>query len=287
MRAAVTGASGRLGRAIIESFRPLADVRAWSRPAYDLDDPAGAARILADRPDLVIHCAAWTDVDACARQPERAMRRNADATAEIALACAHGRSRLVLISTNEVFDGRRSDGSGYRAADAPGAINPYGTSKLIGEVAAREAFAAEPRSLLIVRTAWLYGPPGNDFPTKIVAAALSARDAGTALRLVDDETGSPTYTSDLAVSIVQLVAAGASGVQHVVNAGRATRAEWALEVLRVAGIEVPTELVPASTWPRDSTPPRCAILSSDVSLRPWQEATREYVHAVAPMLVSA
>jgi len=278
MRIAVTGAAGRLGRALVSQLGSLGDVRSWSRPEYDLDDPDASSRIRADAPDLVVHSAAWTDVDACARQPELAMRRNGEAVAEIARACRSAGSRFVLVSTNEVFGGDAL-GTGYRPHDPVRPRNPYGASKLKGERSAQYAYADRPEALLIVRTAWLYGPPGNDFPAKIVAAALRAREGGRPLQLVRDETGSPSVTADVARGIAQLINGQAHGIRHVVNSGQATRAEWATEVLRAAEIDVVTELVPASTWPRDSTPPLWGVLASDVELRPWQEATRDYVAA--------
>lgn len=276
MRVAITGASGRLGRALVGEFRSSAEVRAWSRPDYDVDDPDAAARVVGSHPDVVVHSAAWTDVDACARDPELAERRNGAAVGELARACAAASCRLVLISTNEVFAGDRS-GSPYRSYDPVAPINAYGSSKLLGETLAFEAFAGRAERLLIARTAWLYGPPGNDFPTKIIAAALRAREIGGPLLLVRDETGSPSATSDVAHGIGELIQSGLAGVRHVVNAGHATRAAWAMEVLAAAGIDVATELVPASTWRRDSTPPSWGVLASDVVLRPWQVATREYV----------
>ena len=276
MRVAITGASGRLGRALLNELRAFAEVRSWSRPDYDLDDLGAAARVVATSPDVVVHSAAWTDVDACARDGELATRRNGVAVGELARACAGAGCRLVLVSTNEVFAGDRR-GPAYRNDDPVAPINAYGASKLLGETQAIEAFAARPEGLLIARTAWLYGPPGNDFPTKIITAALRARESGGTLRLVRDETGSPSATSDVARGIGQLIQDGSAGVRHVVNAGQATRAEWAMEVLGAAGIVIATELVPASTWRRDSTPPSWGVLASDVVLRPWQVATREYV----------
>lgn len=292
----------------------------WSRPEYDLDAPAAVDRLLdRHRPDLVVHAAAWTDVDGCARSPELAMARNGEAVGVLARSCAERGVGLVLVSTNEVFDGRRTDGRGYRAEDPPNPINPYGASKLAGEVAALRAYglglpweiAAEPAEpgggeagrppLAIVRTAWLFGPPGNDFPSKIVAAARTAADDGRPLRVVADEVGSPTYTIDLARAIVALVplvglvsdVAGpgppparptpASGpIWHLVNAGRVSRADWARETLRLVGLEVPVVDISASEWARASTPPRWAVLEPGelppgVALRSWQAALAEYL----------
>jgi len=279
MRVAVTGAGGRLGRAILAAFTGI-DVRPWSRPFYDLDDPEAAERAIAtDSPDLIIHTAAWTDVDGCARQPDLARRRNATAVAELARAAAARGTRLLLVSTNEVFDGR-SDAP-YRPADPTGPLNAYGASKLEGERAAAEAYAADPASQLTVRTAWLYGPPGNDFPLKVIAAARRAIGEGLPLRLVADETGSPTHTADLAAAIATLVREEAFGTKHVVNGGQATRAEWGRAVLAAAGIDVEIELVPASTWTRDSKAPTWGVLASDVPLRDWRAASDAYVRGLA------
>jgi len=244
---------------------------------------------------VVIHTAAWTDVDGNAREPEVAMRRNGTAVGELSRACAARGIDLVVISTNEVFDGRRSDGRGYGPAEERHPINAYGASKAAAErlaIGAYEAPGARGR-LGIVRTSWLYGPPGNDFPAKIAAAAMRARAAGEPLRVVGDEIGVPTYTPDLAEAIVELVAEDAIAppaarwaIHHLVNGGRASRAEWAREVLRATRIEVPLEEVPLASWPRASTPPAWAVLDptplpSGEPMRDWREA---FSHAVPDLL---
>jgi dTDP-4-dehydrorhamnose reductase len=338
MRVAVTGAGGRLGRALIAALQdapftgPLGPL-AWSRPTYDIDDPEAAARCIRQTaPEVVVHAAAWTDVDGCAREPERAMRRNALAVAELAEACLRTGADLVLVSTNEVFDGRRTDGRGYAPDDRPRPGNSYGASKLAGETSAQAAFlrhgglidapgatrtgaagpaaaglaavgpagpavipaAGAPSStipaapqLAIVRTAWLYGPPGNDFPARILAVADRAHATGESLRVVGDEVGSPTFAPDLAEGILDLLAAGTfAGVHHIVNAGSVSRAGWARHILAAAGVEVPIVEVPLATWTRPSTPPAWAVLAptllpSGEHLRSWQAAFADY----APVLV--
>jgi dTDP-4-dehydrorhamnose reductase len=303
MRVAISGAGGRLGRSLVAAlegapftgpFGPLA----WSRPDYDLDDPAAAARLVRrDAPEVVVHAAAWTDVDGCARDLELAMRRNALAVAELAAACVDRGADLIIVSTNEVFDGRRTDGRGYAADDPPVPGNPYGASKLAGEAAAQAAFLkrggvleadaggrppAGPQ-LAIVRTAWLFGPPGNDFPARILAAAERARAAAEPLRVVGDEVGSPTYAPDLAEAIVELLAAGAyAGIHHVVNSGAVSRAGWARAVLEAARMNVPIEEVSLASWVRPSAAPAWAVLEptplpSGEPLRPWQAALADYL----------
>jgi len=323
MRVAVTGSSGRLGRAVVRALEdaPFTGPRGplpWTRAELDLDAPHGVAAALdRDRPEVVVHAAAWTDVDGCARDPELAVARNGTATGVLAGACASRGVELLVVSTNEVFDGRRTDGHGYATSDEPAPANPYGASKLAGERAAIEAFRAVsgsgpgdaaadnaaadnaaadnaaadnaaagdagvmPPGLGIARTSWLFGPPGGDFPHKILDAAGRSIASGQPLRVVDDEWGSPTSTGDLAEAIVELLAENAhGGLHHLVDAGIASRADWAAEVFRVARIDVAIERVPASTWTRDSTPPRWGVLApspmpSGEPMRPWQQAVAD------------
>lgn len=296
MRVAVTGANGRLGRALVAAlgdapFTGPAGPVAWTRTDLDLDDAAaGAANVLdRDRPEVVVHTAAWTDVDGCAREPDLAMRRNGIATGVLAGACAQRGVDLVVISTNEVFDGDRDDDRGYRPDDVPAPGNAYGRSKLAGERAADEAFDRPgARGLLgIVRTAWLYGPPGTDFPHRILAAADRALADRDALRVVADEWGNPTFAADLADAIVELLADDAhAGVHHLVNTGVASRADWAADILARLGLDVAVERVPASSWQRASIPPRWGVLAqtplpSGEAMRSWTAAMAEYAPRLA------
>ena len=321
MRLAVTGAGGRLGSSIVGLLRQAEfadEVLAWELPDHDLDDPASAGRLVAaGRPDVVIHCAAWTDVDGCARDPELALRRNGLATGEIARACVAAEASMIMISTNEVFDGLRTDRAPYSPADATNPGNAYGVAKLEGERLARAAFGesgvgfvtaamADARGelrppdapgenagpqLAIVRTAWLFGPPGLDFPRKILAAGRKALAEGTELLLVADEFGCPTYAPDLAAAIVALVEAAARpagrsfrGIHHVVNGGHVSRSGWARLVLRFAGVDLPMRDVPLSTWPRPSTPPLWGVLQTTplpIALRHWHIALEDYVTELA------
>jgi dTDP-4-dehydrorhamnose reductase len=284
---AVTGAGGRLGRALLSELAARAvPTIAWSRPDYDLDDAAAAATLVArDRPALVIHAAAWTDVDGCAREPEFAQRRNAEAVGELARECAKSGAGLLLVSTNEVFDGKRTDGRGYREDDPVAPANPYGASKLAGEVAADQAFAGSAAGLWIVRTAWLFGPPGNDFPTKILAAA-DRLAPGDPLKAVSDEFGSPTYARDLASALLDLVAVSSGGTFHLAGADIASRYELAEAV--IAHCRPGLDLVPISgrEFIRPSSPPAWAVLDCStagqlgVRLRSWREALLDYVATI-------
>lgn len=315
MRVAVTGAGGRLGTSLIAALTDspfVAGILAWDLPDHDLDDPRSADRLVSHhRPDVVIHAAAWTDVDGCALDPAFALRRNGAAVGEMAEACARAGAGLVMVSTNEVFDGRRTDERPYRPTDPPNPQNSYARAKAAGELAARAAYGAvghdfesaalepgppnarERAALAIVRTAWLFGLPGADFPQKILVAAKRAKAGGQPLRLVADEIGTPTYAPDLAAAIVALLGEsdrdgghGFGGIHHVINSGHASRAEWARETLRLAGLHVATKDVPMSTWPRPSTPPAWGVMEATPlpsgPLRPWRSALAEYMEHIAP-----
>jgi dTDP-4-dehydrorhamnose reductase len=289
MRVAVSGAGGRLGSALITAladapFTGPAGPIAWRRDAFDLDAPDGiGARLDRDRPEVVVHPAAWTDVDGCALDPELAIRRNGTATGVLATACAERGTDLLVISTNEVFSGELRDGRPWEPSDPTDPGNPYGASKLEGERLATQAFDDQTgASLGIARTAWLFGAPGRDFPSRILDAAERARAAGEPLRAVGDEWGTPTYTADVADAIVELLAENAvGGIHHLVNGLTATRADWARYVVARAGIEVEVVNVPMSTWERPSHPPRWGVLAatplpSGEPLRVWPDAMADY-----------
>jgi dTDP-4-dehydrorhamnose reductase len=284
-RVGITGADGRLGSALVAELagRATAATIPWVLPEYDLDTTDPAALLDRYAPQVVLHAAAWTDVDGCAREPALARRRNADAVGELAAGCVARGIALVCVSTNEVFDGERTDGRGYREEDAVAPRNPYGASKLAGEAAARRAFGARAAPpLWIVRTAWLFGSGMPDFPRKIVAAAdrLSPDDA---LPVVTDEHGSPTYVVDLARAICDLVEATEGGTFHLVNEGQASRFEWAEAVLALCRPGRALRPISRAEFTRASDPPAWGVLSAErarsvgVRLRGWREALRDYL----------
>jgi dTDP-4-dehydrorhamnose reductase len=208
---------------------------------------------------------------------------------ELARACKRHEVSLVVISTNEVFDGRRTDGRGYAETDPPSPGNPYGASKLAGEEAARAASGADGSNarLWIVRTAWLFGPPGNDFPTRILAAADRV-EAGERLKVVADEVGSPTFAPDLAAALVSLVEVATPGTYHLANAGRASRADWARAVLAGCGVDREIEPIRQADFERPSRPPAWAVLDTaaaaraGVTLRAWGDALADYLAELCP-----
>lgn len=293
-RIAITGARGRLGRALLAAATaaPGLDAVGWSRPELDLDAPDDVAGLLErDRPDLVIHAAAWTDVDGCARDPELATRRNGEATGAIARACAFRGTRFAFVSTNEVFDGERTDGRGYTEDDPVAPRNPYGASKLAGERAA-EASMGDAAACWIVRVGWLYGPPGNDFPRKIVAAA-DRLPPGEPLRVVDDEWGTPTATDDLAAAILDLITVTRGGRLHLSAPQPASRFDWARAVLAQVRPDRSLTPISRSAFQRASDPPPWGVLDASraaaagVILPDWRASLRRHLDAdpslVAPL----
>ncbi|MGA1526146.1 MAG: dTDP-4-dehydrorhamnose reductase, partial [Planctomycetota bacterium] len=217
----VTGAGGQLGRAVVAA----AEARGWRAASCDRsvlpveDADLVRERIAQVRPDVVVHCAAWTDVDGCESDPDRADRINGHGTAHVAEACRSVDARLVAVSTDYVFDGfGLLDATGapraYCTDDPAGPRSAYGRSKLLGEEAVlRTPLAA---GFYVVRTSWVFGPGGRNFPAAILGRARS----GQPLRVVDDQRGCPTFTLDLAEALLDLgVSDAVSGIYHAANEG--------------------------------------------------------------------
>jgi dTDP-4-dehydrorhamnose reductase len=278
MRVLIIGASGQLGSALRHSF---AD-HTLLTPAHaelDISQPASIAAIRGLAPDLVLLPGAYTNVDGCARDPERAFRENTLGPKYVALACAELAAPLVYVSTNEVFSGAVS--RPYREYDQPAPINEYGRSKWGGEQAVLQH---APRAI-VARVAWLFGGPRN-FVRTILRLGQERAASGEPLRVVDDEVGSPTYAPDAAAAIRQLADLSVPGIYHVVNEGACSRYELAVATLRIAGIAAPIEAIKSSEFRRDSTPPPFSPLHNGaaaalgVTLRPWQSALGECVAAI-------
>ncbi len=264
-----------LGQDVCKTAPRWAMVAALTRDDGDLVDAASAREALVGvSPAIIIHCAAYTDVDGCTRDPERATAGNATATRNVAEVADSIGATLLYVSTDYVFDGLK--GEPYLEDDAPSPLNPYGESKLEGERAA--GGCAEH---LIVRTQWLYGPGGKSFVLAILRAAAAGRD----LRVVSDEIGCPTYTPDLASGIWRLLESGGRGVFHMTGTGACSRLELARAALDQAGMgDVPVAPMRSADWdsptvrPLDSTLGSRRLVEVDVApLRPWREALVDYV----------
>lgn len=277
MRVLVTGARGMLGTDVCDVLAEEHEVRGADIEDFDITDAEATRAAVADhRPDTVIHCAAWTDVDGCEREPGRAFAVNARGTWNLAAAAAEVGAAVVDISTDFVFDGEK--GEAYTEFDLPNPMGAYGASKLAAENAVR---ALVPRHY-IVRTAWLFGRHGKNFVGTILEAA-KRRDE---LRVVADQFGSPTYARDLARAIAELVVPGRlmPGTVHLTNTGVCSWAELAAEALRAAGSATRVLPISASEWDSPTRRPAYSPLRSRwlelqrlPPLREWREAVNSFV----------
>lgn len=280
MRIAITGARGQLGSALCAALAPGNELIPLGRQELELGAPACVEQLVATRAELVIHPAAYTNVDGCARDPDLAYRVNGLGTRYVALACRRLGAPLVYISTNEVFPGDAD--RPYAEYDAARPINAYGRSKWAGEQAVRELLT----SFYIVRVAWLFGGERN-FVRTVLRLAASPPAGG--LRMVDDEVGSPTYAADVADAIAQLITTGYFGTYHLVNAGACSRFAFAQAVLRLAGYTAtPLTPIKLADFTRDSTPPPYTPLANHagaalgIALRPWELALEAYLRTLPP-----
>ncbi len=273
MRIVITGHRGQLGAAL-QRLLSDQDLMAVDLPEYDITDPFSIIdSIVSFRPDVVIHGAAMTNVDHCERDPDLAFRVNTLGTQNIALACGQCGADMVHVSTNDVFDGTL--GRPYNEWDTPSPKSVYARSKAAAEFYVRSLL----NHFYIVRTAWLYGRGGNNFVTKIIAAA----DRLGALRVVTDEVSAPTYAPDLAEAIVRLVRTHHYGIYHFTNSGFCSRYDWACKILELSGRgDVPVEPIATGEWQRAAPPPLYAPIANmsgaalGITLRPWEDALQEY-----------
>jgi len=275
MKTVVVGARGMLGADLMQALAARAPT-GYDLPELDITDAGRCRELLQDlSPDVVIDAAAMTNVDYCETHAEEAFLVNGRGTGNLAAAAHALGAKLVYYSTDYVFDGTRE--GAYQEQDEPNPLSVYGKSKLRGEEFVRSTCPDH----LILRTAWLFGCHGTNFIRTIVSAAREGR----ALRVVDDQRGSPTYTRDLAARTLALLEKGCRGTYHVTNSGSCTWYELArrsVEWANIAGAGV--EAVKTRQVPRPALRPACSILSNARMLqeghppmRPWQEAARDYV----------
>jgi dTDP-4-dehydrorhamnose reductase len=263
-----------LGRDLVPVLSERHQVDGVEVEDFDLTDPGAAAHIVSRKPELVAHLAAMTNVDGCERDPERAMLVNGQGTRNAALACRELDVPMLYISTDFVFDGTKS--SPYREDDPANPLGHYGRSKLAGEQAVRETL----RKFYIARISWLFGPHGRNFVSSILG---KAREAGE-VRVVDDQTGSPTYTVDLAGALLQLAESQHYGVYHLTNSGSCTWFQFASEAVRLAGIDARVLPIKSTEFPTPTRRPAYSVLGNfrwtehfGRPLRDWREALADYI----------
>ena len=281
----IAGARGMLGTALQRVLGAAgATLCAPAEAEFDICDPVAVKRrvdgflgsLAPGQRGVLVNAAAYTNVERAEDEPDRAYLVNEHGAALLAREAREAGLRFVHVSTDFVFDGRK-DGA-YAEADEPNPLSVYGVTKLAGE----RTVAAENPDALIVRTAWVFGPGGVNFPTKILQAARSR----PSLSVVTDEVGSPTYTIDLAAGIVGLEAAGATGLFHLAGSGSCSRFELAEETLRLAGIGTPLEPVTSDAFPTKAARPRNSVLDCakaagfGVAMPEWHDALARFIREV-------
>jgi dTDP-4-dehydrorhamnose reductase len=276
MKILVTGADGNIGRRLQHELAARGhDVSGVDIGVLDITAYTPTINYVDNiQPDLIVHCAAMTNVDRCAEQPELALQVNGVGTQNVALAAQRVNAAICYLSTNEVFDGKK--GSPYLEYDPTGPINPYGYSKWVGEQVVREA---TPRHI-IVRTSWIFAHGGTNFLQKIVERAAG----GGPLSVVVNEIGCPTYGDDFAQTLPLLLEMMRFGTYHLTNEGHTSRYEFARYILQAYGfghVEVKRSI--NAQYPRPSRPPVYGALanmiaaSQGIKLRPWREAVEAFV----------
>jgi dTDP-4-dehydrorhamnose reductase len=269
MRLLITGAAGMLGRDVAAAAgRSGHDVVALTRAQLDIADRTAVQNAIADvRPDAVVNCAAWTDVDGAEADEPGATRINGDGAGHLAEAAPY----LVHVSSDYVFDGHGTEP--YREEDATAPLSAYGRSKLAGE---RAVQAANPDHA-IVRSSWLFGAGGKNFVDTMLRLAAE-RDE---LRVVDDQVGCPTYTGHLAEALVTIAENRTKGILHVVGAGACSWFELARTALEEQHLTTRIEPCTTAEFPRPAPRPAYSVLGSTrpdaPTLPPWRDGLRAYL----------
>lgn len=278
----VLGSGGMLGSALQSVLAEGGErVVAWARADLDIADPEACGHALAefagaldgDEVGVVVNAAAYTDVERAEEEVEVAFAVNAYAPTRLAGQAKAAGLRFAHVSTDFVFDGQKA--GPYREDDETDPLSVYGASKLAGERGVAEAF---PESLL-VRTAWVFGPGGANFPGKVIALA---RERGE-LSVVTDEIGSPTYTIDLATGILALAREGAHGLYHLAGSGSCSRFELAEVTLQLAGVQARLRPVGSASFPTKAARPSNSVLDCSkaealgVRMPSWQDALGRYI----------
>jgi dTDP-4-dehydrorhamnose reductase len=273
MRILITGAAGMLGHDVVEAAAAH-DAVALSRAELDItDERAVHAAVARVRPDVVVNCAAWTDVDGAERAFDEALAVNGVGAGVVAaMAAAYG-AWTIQVSSDYVFDGSKR--TPYVESDSVGPLSAYGRSKLAGEHAVA---ASAPDSHTIVRSSWLFGVTGSCFPKTILKLAAER----PVLRVVDDQVGCPTYTGHLAAALLDLAERRVPGVVHLAGGGSCSWFEFASAIVAAAGSSSTVEPCSTDEFPRPARRPANSVLRSErgeaaPALPPWQEGLSAFM----------
>lgn len=281
MRTLLFGSKGQLGRDILHVFQRECVVQGYDLPEVDIADEVALQPLVEQfGPDLLVNAAAYTDVEGAESDFAKAFLANETGARNIAELAAYHKIPVIYFSTDFVFDGTKN--TPYVPGDPMAPLGVYGKTKAAGEHA---TIVANPRHF-ILRTAWLYGPGGNNFVEKVLRAAETRPE----LKVVEDEVGSPTHTLDLAEAALALAKTQAYGTYHAVNTGACSRFEFAKAFLDGAGLKTTVLPCPASDYPSKAERPKYSVLdtasltkASGYTMRPWREALAHYMERRNPL----
>ena len=273
MKLLVTGAAGMLGRDVLLAAGNAGhDVVGYGRAELDITKPEALSRKLdLERPDVVINCAAWTDVDGAEDAEEAAFAVNGAGAGNVAAAASEVEARILHVSTDYVFDGAK--GAPYVESDQPAPLSAYGRTKLAGE----EAVVAANKRHFVVRSAGLYGLGGRNFVDTMLRLAQQQNE----VTVVRDQIGSPTYTWHLAYGIVRLIEGIEHGIHHMAAAGQCSWYEFAREIFEQAKVECRVLSITSEEFAAAAPRPAFSALVSQrehaIRLPSWQDGLAGYL----------
>lgn len=278
MKILITGSNGMLGYDLINVLDGKHDLILTTSKILDITNKKQTIEYICNaKPDIVINSAAYTDVDGCEENQELAYSVNGEGVRNLALACKEVDCPLVHISTDYVFDGSATEP--IQEDGEIGPISIYGKSKLMGEEAIQEILD----KYFIIRTAWLYGINGRNFPKTMLELAENHSE----LTVVYDEVGTPTYTADLASGIGELIETDYYGIYHLTNSGSCSWCEFSKYIFEIAGKDVKVIPVTASEFARPAPRPSYSVLKNKnwidngfKPLRDYKEAIKEYIELI-------
>jgi dTDP-4-dehydrorhamnose reductase len=273
MRVTIFGASGLLGKELMREWSGDSVTGLSSRDA-DICDAKRVRQVVQEtRPEWIVLAAAYTDVDGCENNPDLAFAVNRDGAVNVATVAKEFGARLLFLSSDYVFDGKKT--TPYETGDARNPQSMYGRTKAEAEIKLLELMP----DCCIARTSWLFGTGGKCFPDTILKLAASR----PALDVVDDQRGCPTYAVDLAQAITQLCRKNAGGIVHVTNAGDCTWFEFAREIVQSAGLATTVRPVSSQQMARPAPRPTYSVLSPTrlqalgIEMPSWRDALRRYL----------
>lgn len=276
MRVLITGAKGMLGSDLVKVFKQSSyEVIPCDINDFDITDITSTIKHIKDnKPDIILHPAAYTDVDACEVNEELAYKVNALGARNVAVACKELDIPMVYYSTDYIFDGTNSQG--YKEFDQPGPLNAYGRTKLAGERFVQQILD----KFYVIRISWLCGHNGKNFIKTILRIARENKE----LTIVNDQTGSPTFTLDVAKATLQLVQKPTYGIYHITNSGYCTWFQFAKEICEFAGLNANIKPITTKEFNRPALRPEYSILNNYHwklegyhPLKSYKEALEEYL----------